>query len=189
MDDHTCACSTRSHERRCHQQKKCCWWPAMHGVFLYHGSLNGGKTRWQLRSAHVAAACFRNPIELVLTTHVEAWTGTGSAHASKYGSCFDVSPPWGATCFATVCDCSSVPQQTANSSHHRHFLGSGVFDLSALDLAPFLVVFFGFRVCVGHVGDCSLLQFPSSVFGSVRSLPPQFFQWSSGAAFWSCHGL
>ena len=124
----TCACvTTRSHERRCHQSKMCCWWRAMHGVFLYHGSLNGGKTRWQLRSAPLAAACFRHPVELILTTHVEAWTGTGSAHTSKYGSSFDVSPLWSAPCFATVFDCSSVPEQTANSSHHRHFLGFGCF--------------------------------------------------------------
>ena len=32
-------------------------------------SLNGGKTKWQLRSAPVAAACLGNPIEQVLTTH------------------------------------------------------------------------------------------------------------------------
>ena len=95
----TCACvTTRSHERRCHQSI-CCWWRAMHGVFLYHGSLNGGKTRWQLRSAPLAAACFRHPVELILTTHVEAWTGTGGTNTSTYRSSFGMSLLWSALRF------------------------------------------------------------------------------------------
>ena len=88
----------------------------------------------------MAAACFRHPAELILTNHDEAWTVTGGTPTSKNGSSFEMSLVWSAPCFATVFSGSSVRDQTANSSHHRHFLRFWCFRYGFLKLARVLVV-------------------------------------------------